>query len=103
MSAISLSLEETGGRTIDLTNREYQLRGRIGTATVDETGATGSRARPGRHAPSRCGTWAMCSWAMTCAVASPIWTATGEVVGGIAIMSQGQNVLAVTRALNASV
>ena len=102
MSAISLSLEETGGRTIDLTNREYQLRGRIGTATVDELERlVVGRDRGGRAVAVHELGYVQLGYDLRRGIAD--LDGTGEVVGGIAIMSQGENVLAVTRALDARV
>lgn len=99
MSAISLSLDETGGRTIDLTNREYQLRGRIGTATVDEIEQlVVGRDLAGKAVAVRDLGYVQLGYDLRRGIAD--LDGNGEVVGGIAIMSQGQNVLVVTRALN---
>jgi Cu(I)/Ag(I) efflux system membrane protein CusA/SilA len=102
MSAVSLSVEETGGRTIDLTNREYQLRGRIGTASVDELERlVVGRDRAGRAVPLRELGYVQLGYDLRRGIAD--LDGTGEVVGGIAIMAQGENVLTVTRALDARV
>ena len=102
MGAISQSLDETGGRTIDLTNREYQLRGRLGSGTVDELERlVVGRDRAGRAVAVRDLGYVQMGYDLRRGIAD--LDGTGEVVGGIAIMSPGRNVLAVTRQLNATV
>jgi Cu(I)/Ag(I) efflux system membrane protein CusA/SilA len=102
MSAISQSLDETGGRTIDLSSREYQLRGRLGNSTVDELERLVlGRDRGGRAVTVHDLGYVQQGYDLRRGIVD--LDGAGEVVGGIAIMSPGRNVLAVTRDLNASV
>src|SRR5436190_865574 len=91
--------QEAGGRMIEATNRDYQLRGDI---RVDDIAAVDNLV-VGRHAD---GTTVYLKDVGYLEVGYDQRRSTvdldgaGEVVGGIAIMQQDQNVLAITRLLD---
>lgn len=98
MESVGDSLDETGGRTIDLTNREYQLRGRLDTGTIDDLERlVVGRDRIGRAVTVRELGYVQQGYDVRRGIAD--LDGTGEVVGGIVIMSPGRNVLGVTRLL----
>lgn len=102
--ACQQAFQESGGRTIDLTNREYQLRGSIGGSggsAIDnlELLVVG-RDREGNAVRLKDIGYVQLGYDIRRGIAD--LDGTGEVVGGIVIMEHGQNVLAVTRALDAN-
>jgi Cu(I)/Ag(I) efflux system membrane protein CusA/SilA len=98
IDSIRTAFEEAGGRTIEVTNREYQLRGGLPAGSVDALGSLVlGRDRQGRPVRVNDVGYVQVGYDLRRGIAD--LDGTGEVVGGIAIMEQGQNVLAVTRSL----
>jgi copper/silver efflux system protein len=90
--------QEAGGRTIEVTNREYQLRGSVGTEDLDKLEyLVVGRDTTGQAVQLRDVGYVQVGYDLRRGIAD--LDGEGEVVGGIAIMEQGRNVLAVTRAL----
>ena len=90
--------QEVGGRTIEVTNRDYQLRGVVNGADVDQLEfIIIDRSADGHVVQLRDIGHIQVGYDLRRSIAD--LDGQGEVVGGIAIMEQGQNVLAVTRAL----
>jgi Cu(I)/Ag(I) efflux system membrane protein CusA/SilA len=98
LTAVQGAFQETGGRTIEVTNREYQLRGAVSTENLDklEFLVLGSD-RDGQPVQLKDVGYLQVGYDLRRGIAD--LDGTGEVVGGIAIMEQGRNVLVVTRAL----
>jgi copper/silver efflux system protein len=97
VDALNSAYQETGGRTIEVTNREYQLRGVLDSADVNELGnLVIARAAGGATLLKDVG-YVQVGYDLRRSTAD--LDGTGEVVGGIVIMQQDQNVLAVTRRL----
>src|SRR5437879_1413659 len=98
ITALQSVFQEAGGRMIEVTNRDYQLRGVINTDDIDKL----DLLVVGRHAD---GTSISLKDLGYLEVgydqrrSTVDLDGTGEVVGGIAIMEQDQNVLAITRSL----
>ncbi|MBI3048273.1 MAG: efflux RND transporter permease subunit, partial [Acidobacteria bacterium] len=96
--AVQDAFEEAGGRTIEVTNREYQLRGGIGVHSVDRLDfLVLGRDRAGQPVRLKDVGYIQVGYDLRRGIAD--LDGAGEVVGGIAIMEQGRNVLAVTAAL----
>ena len=90
--------QEVGGRTIEVNNRDYQLRGVVNGADVDQLESIIiDRSADGHVVQLRDIGHIQVGYDLRRSIAD--LDGQGEVVGGIAIMEQGQNVLAVTRAL----
>ncbi|HEX5111105.1 MAG TPA: efflux RND transporter permease subunit [Vicinamibacterales bacterium] len=98
VDAVQSVYQEVGGRTIEVTNREYQLRGVIASDDVDQLKhlVIARSADAGAIQLSDVG-YVQVGYDLRRSTAD--LDGTGEVVGGIAIMEQDQNVLAVTRAI----
>ena len=96
--AIQGAFQETGGRTIEITNREYQLRGGVDAAGLSKIDfLVLGRDRDGQPVHLKDVGYLQIGYDLRRGIAD--LDGAGEVVGGIAIMEQGRNVLAVTRAL----
>jgi len=92
------SFGEVGGRTIEIANRDYQLRGSMDHTDLDSLEAlTIGRDREGRILRLKDIGYLQVGYDIRRGIAD--LDGTGEVVGGIVIMQQGENVLAVRRAL----
>ena len=90
--------QEAGGRTIEVTNRDYQLRGVIDSADLDKLEfLVVGRAPDGKPIHLKDVGYVQVGYDQRRSTVD--LDGTGEVVGGIVIMEQNQNVLAVTRAL----
>jgi Cu(I)/Ag(I) efflux system membrane protein CusA/SilA len=102
ISAFQGAFQEVGGRTIEVTNREYQLRGSVNTGDIDvlEYLVVG-RDKAGQPVHLRDVGYLQVGYDLRRGIAD--LDGEGEVVGGIAIMEQGRNVLAVTRDLQTKV
>jgi copper/silver efflux system protein len=98
LASLQGTFQEAGGRTIEVTNREYQLRGGIDTANIDgiEFLVLG-RDRDGKAVQLKDVGYLQVGYDLRRGIVD--LNGEGEAVGGIAIMEQGRNVLAVTRAL----
>lgn len=98
LAAIQGAFQEAGGRTIEVTNREYQLRGSVGAENLDKLEfLVLGRDKDGRPVQLKDVGYLQIGYDLRRGIAD--LDGTGEVVGGIAIMEQDRNVLAVTRGL----
>jgi Cu(I)/Ag(I) efflux system membrane protein CusA/SilA len=90
--------QEAGGRMIEVTNRDYQLRGVVNTENLDALDALVIGRRPaGEPLYLRDVGYLQVGYDQRRSTVD--MDGAGEVVGGIAIMEQDQNVLAVTRSI----
>lgn len=102
ITATRAAFQESGGRTIEVTNREYQLRGAVNTESLDDLEfLVVGRGRDGEPVQLKDVGYLQVGYDLRRGIAD--LDGAGEVVGGIAIMEQGRNVLAVTRALQARI
>jgi len=92
------AFEEVGGRTIEVTNREYQLRGEIGSDNVQDLEHL-VLGRDPAGAPVQLKDVGYLQVGYDLRRSTADLDGNGEVVGGIVVMEQDQNVLAVTRAV----
>jgi Cu(I)/Ag(I) efflux system membrane protein CusA/SilA len=92
------ALEEAGGRMIEVTNRDYQIRGVVKHASIDQLEAlvVGHRS-DGRAVLLKDLGYIQVGYDQRRGIAD--LDGEGEVVGGIVIMEQSQNALAITHAL----
>jgi Cu(I)/Ag(I) efflux system membrane protein CusA/SilA len=98
IAAVQGVFQQAGGRTIEVTNREYQLRGGVNTENMDQLESLVlGRDRNGQPVQLRDVGYLQVGYDLRRGIAD--LDGTGEVVGGIAVMEQGRNVLAVTRDL----
>ncbi len=98
IDALQGAFQEAGGRTIDVTNREYQVTGSIGSGSVDDLELlVVGRDRAGKAVRLKEIGYVQIGYDLRRGLAD--LDGTGEVVGGIVVMEHGQNVLAVTRAV----
>ena len=101
LAAFQGAFQEAGGRTIEVTNREYQLRGSVNTDDLDKLEyLVLGRDQAGQAVQLRDVGYLQVGYDLRRGIAD--LDGEGEVVGGIAIMEQGRNVLAVTEALQAA-
>jgi copper/silver efflux system protein len=98
LTSVQTAFQEAGGRTIEVTNREYQLRGSVNTENLDKLEfLVVGRNNAGQSVHLKDVGYVQVGYDLRRGIAD--LDGTGEVVGGIVIMEQGRNVLAVTRAL----
>ncbi len=98
LASVQGAFQETGGRTIEVTNREYQLRGSINSESLDKIEfLVLGRDKSGQTVQLKDVGYLQIGYDLRRGIAD--LDGTGEVVGGIAVMEQGRNVLAVTAAL----
>ena len=98
LTAVERTFQEAGGRTIEITSREYQLRGGVGSESLDKIEfLVVGRDRNGEPVQLKDVGYVQVGYDLRRGIAD--LDGVGEVVGGIAIMEQGRNVLAVTRTL----
>jgi Cu(I)/Ag(I) efflux system membrane protein CusA/SilA len=98
LTAVQGAFQEAGGRTIEVTNREYQLRGGLDAGSLDKLEyLVLGRDQAGQPVHLKDVGYMQSGYDLRRGIAD--LDGTGEVVGGIAIMEQGRNVLAVTNAL----
>ena len=99
-TALQAAFQEVGGRTIEVTNRDYQLRGVVNSADIDKLEyTTVGRNSAGAAIRLKDIGYIQVGYDLRRSIAD--LDGSGEVVGGIVIMEHDQNVLAVTRALEA--
>jgi Cu(I)/Ag(I) efflux system membrane protein CusA/SilA len=99
ITAVQSVFQETGGRMIEATNRDYQLRGLIKTddiASVDQLVV--SRHQDGTPVYLKDIGYLEVGYDQRRSTVD--LDGAGEVVGGVVIMEQDQNVLAITRSLD---
>jgi Cu(I)/Ag(I) efflux system membrane protein CusA/SilA len=98
LASVRAAFQEAGGRTIEVTGREYQLRGAVSTDNLDQLEELVlGRDASGRTVHLRDVGYLQVGYDLRRGIAD--LDGTGEVVGGIAIMEQGRNVLAVAAEL----
>jgi copper/silver efflux system protein len=98
IGAVQSVFQEAGGRMIEVTNRDYQLRGTIGSDDVAKLDSVVVARRPdGEPVSLRDIGYIDVGYDQRRSTVD--LDGTGEVVGGIVVMEQDQNVLAVTRAV----
>lgn len=97
------AFQEAGGRTIEVTNRDYQVRGVIKTDNIDalEQLVVGYAVTDGKPVRIKDIGYIQVGYDQRRGIAD--LDGKGEVTGGIVIMQHEQNVLAVTRALELAV
>lgn len=97
--AVEDVFQEVGGRTIEVTNREYQLRGVVGSDDIDKLEyLVVGRTKDDKAVHLRDIGYIQVGYDLRRGTAD--LNGAGEVVGGIVIMEQDQNVLAITRLLD---
>ena len=98
ITAVQGVFQEAGGRMIEVTNRDYQLRGVISTEAIDKLDllVVGRRAD---GTPISLKDIGYLEVGYDQRRSTVDLDGVGEVVGGIAVMEQDQNVLAITRSL----
>ena len=98
IQAVDGAFQEAGGRTIEVTNREYQLRGALKADDLEKLEfLVLGRDKAGQPVHLKDVGYMQSGYDLRRGIAD--LDGTGEVVGGIAIMEQGRNVLAVTNEL----
>jgi len=98
ITALQSVFQEAGGRMIEVTNRDYQLRGVINNDDIDKLEwLIVGKTCTGDPVHLRDIGYIQVGYDQRRSTVD--LDGTGEVVGGIAIMEQDQNVLAVTRSL----
>jgi copper/silver efflux system protein len=98
IQAVDGAFQEAGGRTIEVTNREYQLRGALKADDLEKLEfLVLGRDKAGQSVHLKDVGYMQSGYDLRRGIAD--LDGTGEVVGGIAVMEQGRNVLAVTNAL----
>ena len=98
LSAVQGVFQEAGGRTIEVTSREYQLRGGVSSDSIDKLEfLVLGRDRSGQTVHLKDVGYLQVGYDLRRGITD--LDGLGEVVGGIVVMEQGRNVLAVTRTL----
>src|SRR5215510_1650211 len=99
VSSVQQVFQEAGGRMIEVTNRDYQLRGAINNDDIDKLEyLVIGRGKDGAPVHLRDIGYIQVGYDQRRSTVD--LDGSGEVVGGIVIMAQDQNVLAITRALD---
>ncbi|MEO8070231.1 MAG: efflux RND transporter permease subunit, partial [Acidobacteriota bacterium] len=99
IDALGAAYQQVGGRTIEVTNREYQLRATLDSADIERLNhLIVGRATDGRSI--RLGEVGYLQVGYDLRRSTADLDGTGEVVGGIVIMEQDQNVLSIARGLD---
>ena len=99
VTAVQKVFQEAGGRMIEVTNRDYQLRGAINNDDIDKLEyLVVGRNKDGSPVHVRDIGYIQVGYDQRRSTVD--LDGTGEVVGGIVIMEQDQNVLAITRTLD---
>ena len=102
VAALQSSLDEAGGRTIEVTNRDYQVRGVVNHDNIDQLEAlVVGHAPDGRTIQVKDVAYIQVGYDQRRGIAD--LNGEGEVVGGIVIMEQTQNALEITRALKSRI
>lgn len=99
VASVQEVFQETGGRMIEVTNRDYQLRGAINSGDIDKLEyLVIGRNKDGNPVHIRDIGYIQVGYDQRRSTVD--LDGKGEVVGGIVIMGQDQNVLAITRTLD---
>jgi Cu(I)/Ag(I) efflux system membrane protein CusA/SilA len=100
VTAVQGAFQEVGGRTVEVTNRDYQLRGTLANGSIDQLESlVVGRDTAGQVVRLKDIGYVQLGYDLRRSISD--LDGTGEVVGGIAVMEQNQNVLAVSRLLKA--
>ena len=100
VAALQGAFDQVGGRMLEVANRDYQVRGRLQNDDIDELEKLViGRAPDGRVVQIKDIGYLQVGYDVRRGIADV--DGEGEVVGGIVIMEQGENVLGVSRALKA--
>jgi Cu(I)/Ag(I) efflux system membrane protein CusA/SilA len=99
VDALGAAYQEVGGRTIEVTNREYQLRAVLDSGDVSQLDHLVLRQDPA-GTPITLADVGYIQTGYDLRRSTADLDGKGEVVGGIVIMEQDQNVLAITRGLD---
>ncbi|MEO8315024.1 MAG: CusA/CzcA family heavy metal efflux RND transporter [Pseudomonadota bacterium] len=95
IATLRSAFEEVGGRSIEVTNRDYQLRGVVDKDNLDKLEyLVLGRGADGKVVRMKDVGYLQIGYDLRRSIVD--LDGTGEVVGGIIVMQQGQNVLAVT-------
>jgi copper/silver efflux system protein len=98
VSAIQGAFQEAGGRMIEVTNRDYQLRGAINNDDIDKLEyLVVGKSKEGKPVHIRDIGYLQIGYDQRRSTVD--LDGEGEVVGGIVIMEQNQNVLSITRSV----
>jgi copper/silver efflux system protein len=98
ITAVQDVFQEAGGRTIEVTNREYQLRGVINNDQLDKLESlVVGRTKDQKPIYLKDVGYVQVGYDLRRSTVD--LDGKGEVVGGVVIMEQDQNVLAITRSL----
>ena len=98
VTALNRAFQQVGGRTIEITNRDYQLRGVVNSNDIDKLEfVIVGQAADGRPVYLKDIGYLQVNYDLRRGIAD--LDGKGEVVGAIVIMEQDQNVIAVTRSL----
>ena len=99
ITAVQDVFQEAGGRTIEVTNREYQLRGVINNDQLDKLESlVVGRSKDQKPIYLKDIGYVQVGYDLRRSTVD--LDGKGEVVGGVVIMEQDQNVLAITRSLH---
>src|SRR6266571_2251059 len=99
VTAVQEVFQEAGGRMIEVTNRDYQLRGTIDNEDIDKLEyLVVGRNKENKPVYMRDIGYIQIGYDQRRSTVD--LDGTGEVVGGIVVMEQDQNVLAITRSLD---
>ena len=99
VTALESAFDQVGGRTIELTNRDYQLRAAVETEDLDELEhIVVGRDRAGQPVRLKDIGYLQVTYDLRRGIAD--LDGEGEVVGGIVVKEQQQNALAVSAALD---
>jgi Cu(I)/Ag(I) efflux system membrane protein CusA/SilA len=99
VTAVQQVFQEAGGRMIEVTNRDYQLRGTIDNTDIDKLEyLLVGRDKEGQPVYLKDIGYLQIGYDQRRSTVD--LDGNGEVVGGIVIMEQDQNVLAITRSLD---
>jgi Cu(I)/Ag(I) efflux system membrane protein CusA/SilA len=99
VDALGAAYQEVGGRTIEVTNREYQLRAVLDSGNIDQLEHLVVRY-DAAGTPIRLNEVGYVQTGYDLRRSTADLDGRGEVVGGIVIMEQDQNVLAITRGID---
>jgi Cu(I)/Ag(I) efflux system membrane protein CusA/SilA len=100
LTALQAAFQQTGGRMIEITSRDYQLRGVVKSEELDDLERiVVGRAPDGRTIRLKDIGYLQVGYDLRRGITD--LDGEGEVIGGIVIMEQGQNVIAVAEGLDA--
>lgn len=101
VDSLRSAFDQVGGRTIEITNRDYQLRGVVDTDNLDDLEhIVVGRDRDGQTVRLKDIGYLQVTYDLRRGIAD--LNGDGEVVGGIVIKEQGQNALAVAGRLDSA-